>query len=61
MTPREPAGEERGKGKSAELSGRARREGGSVGNTCGTVCGNLPQVRYLPRVTSVLSARLDDR
>ena len=32
-------------GKSAELFGRARRKGGSAGNTCGTVCGK-PQVRY---------------
>ena len=39
MDPREPAGEERGKGKSAEPLFRARRGGGAAGNTCGTVCG----------------------
>ena len=39
MDPREPAGGEGGKGKSAELFRRARRNGGAVGNTCGTVCG----------------------
>lgn len=39
MDPREPAGLERGEGKSAELSGRARTEGGAAGNTHGTVCG----------------------
>ena len=45
MDPREPAGRECGKGKSAELLTRARENGGAVGNTCGTVCGK-PQVRY---------------
>ena len=45
MEPREPAGCECGKGNSAELSLRARRDGGSAGNTRGTVCG-FPQVRY---------------
>ena len=39
MNPREPAGWEGGKGKSAELLFRARWGGGAVGNTCGTVCG----------------------
>ena len=39
MDPREPAGGEGGKGKSAELLPRARENGGAVGNTCGTVCG----------------------
>ena len=39
MDPREPAGRERGKGKSAELSTRARMGGGAVGNTRRTVCG----------------------
>ncbi len=33
MEPREPAGWERGEGKSAEPSIRARAEGGPVGNT----------------------------
>ena len=37
MDPWEPAGCERGKGKSAELSYRARAEGGAAGNTRGTV------------------------
>lgn len=45
MSPREPAGCERGGGKSAELLIRARVRGGIAGNTCGTVCGK-PQVRY---------------
>ena len=39
MTSREPAGRECERGKSAELFHRARRDGGAVGNTCGTVCG----------------------
>ena len=39
MDPREPAGGEGGKGKSAELLTRAWENGGAVGNTCGTVCG----------------------
>ena len=39
MKLREPAGCERGKGKSAELFRRARRASGLTGNTCGTVCG----------------------
>ncbi len=39
MDPREPAGCERGEGKSAELSTRARGEGGAAGNTRGTVHG----------------------
>ena len=46
MILREPAGEERREGKSAELFVRARTGGGPVGNTCGTVCGSLPQGRY---------------
>lgn len=45
MKPWEPAGEEHGKGNSAELSLRARRDGGPAGNTRRTVCG-FPQVRY---------------
>ena len=45
MTPREPAGSERGRGKSAELFLRARRRGGLTGKTRETVCGE-PQVRY---------------
>ena len=45
MDPREPAGWERGKGKSAEFIIRARMMGGSAGNTRGTVCGR-PRVRY---------------
>ena len=45
MEPREPAGWERGKGKSAESIIRARMMGGSAGNTRGTVCGR-PRVRY---------------
>ena len=45
MMPRELTSCERGGGKSAELFHRARRDGGAVGNTCGTVCGK-PQVRY---------------
>ena len=39
MDPREPAGWEGGKGKSAELSVWAQAGGGAVGNTHGTVCG----------------------
>ena len=39
MDPREPAGWERGKGKSAELSAWAQAASGAVGNTRGTVCG----------------------
>lgn len=39
MDPREPAGGERGEGKSAESFVRARTEGGAAGNTRGTVCG----------------------
>ena len=46
MNLREPAGRERRRGKSAELLVRARMRGGSVGNTCGTVCGTSPQGRY---------------
>lgn len=46
MEPREPAGGERGEGESAEPPGRARPEGGSVGNTCGTVRGLAPRGRY---------------
>jgi hypothetical protein len=45
MKPPEPAGWERGKGKSAESFLRARRMDGFVGKTCETVCGK-PQVRY---------------
>ena len=41
MKPREPAGWEWGRGKSAEFPGRARRGDGLAGNTCGTVCGNV--------------------
>lgn len=52
MDPREPAGGERGEGKSAELSIRARTEGGAVGNTCGTVCGTY--------TTGALSAYRND-
>lgn len=37
MDPREPAGGERGKGKSAESFVRARTGDGAVGNTRGTV------------------------
>lgn len=39
MKLREPAGGERDGGNSAELSARARAEGGPVGNTPGTVRG----------------------
>ena len=39
MDPREPAGWEGGKGKSAELSAWARAASGAAGNTRGTVCG----------------------
>ena len=39
MDPREPAGWERGEGKSAELSAWARAASGAAGNTRGTVCG----------------------
>lgn len=39
MDSREPAGMERGKGKSAEPFMRARMGGGAVGNTHGTVRG----------------------
>ena len=39
MKSREPAGGERDGGNSAELSARARAEGGPVGNTPGTVRG----------------------
>ena len=39
MNLREPAGCEREGGKFAELFYRARRNGGAVGNTRGTVCG----------------------
>ena len=39
MDPREPAGEERGEGKSAESFARARTKGGAAGNTRGTVRG----------------------
>ncbi len=46
MTPEEPAGSEAGRGDSAEFERRARRLGGAVGKTCGTVCG-FPQGRYL--------------
>lgn len=46
MNPEEPAGMETGRGESAEFGRRARRSGGAVGKTCGTVCG-LPQGRYL--------------
>ena len=41
MDPREPAGCERGKGKSAELFGRARPGGGPAGNTRWTVRGKV--------------------
>ena len=46
MDPREPAGWERGKGKSAEFSAWAQAEDGSAGNTRGTVRGVSPRVRY---------------
>ena len=39
MKSREPAGQERGGGRSAELSVRARTEGGPVRNPPGTVRG----------------------
>lgn len=39
MKSREPAGQERGGGRSAELPVRARAEGGPVRNTPGTVRG----------------------
>ncbi len=42
MDPREPAGWERGKGKSAEFLRRARRRDGPSGNTRGTVRGKRP-------------------
>ena len=45
MKPPEPAGWERGKGKSAESFLRARRMDGFAGKTRETVCGK-PQVRY---------------
>ena len=45
MEPPEPAGMERGEGKSAEPFFRARKRGGPVRKTYGTVCGK-PQVRY---------------
>ena len=45
MEPPEPAGLERGEGKSAELFIRARMGGGLMGKTYKTVCGE-PQVRY---------------
>ena len=45
MEPLEPAGMERGEGKSAEPFFRARKRGGPVRKTYGTVCGK-PQVRY---------------
>ena len=41
MDPREPAGWEGGKGKSAELFGQAWQEGGPAGNTRWTVRGRL--------------------
>ncbi len=45
MDPREPAGWERGKGKSAESLIRARVGDGAAGNTRGTVRGR-PRGRY---------------
>ncbi len=42
MDPQEPAGEERGEGKSAESLRRARRRGGPSGNTRGTVRSESP-------------------
>lgn len=39
MNLREPAGKECRRGKFAELSVQAWAGGGTVGNTCGTVCG----------------------
>jgi hypothetical protein len=39
MNLQEPAGKESRGGNSAELSTQAWMEGGTVGNTCGTVCG----------------------
>ena len=41
MDSREPAGWERGKGKSAELFAWAQAASGAVGNTHGTVRGRL--------------------
>ena len=38
MKSMEPAGGEVDGGKSAELFVRARTDGGTMGNTCGTVC-----------------------
>ena len=45
MDPREPAGHERGEGKSAELFAWAQAASGAVGNTYGTVRGR-PRGRY---------------
>ena len=60
MTLREPAGEERRRGKSAEFSVPAGAGGGTVGNTCGTVCGEsrrgairLQNLRALARERAV--------
>jgi len=46
MKSREPAGCECDGGKSAEFRPQACGRGGAVENTCGTVCGDEPQVRY---------------
>ena len=52
MRSREPAGEERGGGRSAELPVRARAEGGPVRNTPGTVrglaCGSAIRLQGTP-------------
>ena len=58
MKPREPAGCERGRGKSAEFSVQAWAEGGVVGNTCGTVRGkNFPWLRYQLTENFLISLR----
>ena len=56
MRSREPAGGELDGGKSAELSVRARTDGGPAGNTFGTVCG-LPQLRY-PNLAALYGGRM---
>ena len=60
MDPREPAGWERGEGKSAELSAWAQAASGAGGNTRGTVCGTgrrgairLQNLRALARERAV--------
>ena len=56
MISSEPAGEEEGKGKSAELSSRARLYGGSGEKIPGTVRGGKPRGRYPLTENSPLSA-----